>query len=270
MALIFTIAFIDWENIEKAVKKNYGAVLEYEKFINVIRDIATINGTKLVGVTAYGDFDRGRAGNMSRLINLGIHPHHIVTKTSKEYLKGSTDIELSLDVLETMYNYPHINDYLFISGDQDLRYVITRLKKQGKSIRLMGYQNSTSQFLIDLVDNFIPLNNYPNIMRKVTQAEKEQIALSLISNESVTKIVMELDKQENSGKGFIGLNYLRSRLIDYYQDSITEISDALTELLDCEVIKTYMVDNPKDPAHPTKACKLDRDSQAVKYILKQQ
>lgn len=262
------MAFIDWENIEKAVKKTYGAVLEYDKFVKVIREAATVNNTRLAGIIAYGDFDKGTAGLMSRLINLGVEPRHIVTKTSKEYLKGSTDIELSLDVLETMYNYPHVTDYLFISGDQDLRYVIKRLRKQGKNIRLMSFKDSTSSFLIDMVDKCTFLDDYPEIMRRVTQAEKEQMALSLISNEYVKIIVNEVDRQESSGKSFIGLNYLRNRLIDYYQDSITEISDALTDLLDCEIIKTYMVPNPKDPAHPTRACRLDRDNQAVKYILK--
>lgn len=93
---MFTIAFIDWENIEKAVKKTYGAVLEYDKFVKVIREATTINNTRLAGIIAYGDFDKGTAGLMSRPINLGVEPRHIVTKTSKEYLKGSTDMNYLL------------------------------------------------------------------------------------------------------------------------------------------------------------------------------
>lgn len=97
-----------------------------------------------------------------------------------------------------MYNYPHVTDYLFISGDQDLRYVIKRLRKQGKNIRLMSFKDNTSSFLLDMVDKYTFLDAYPEIMRKVTQAEKEQMALPLISNEYVNIIVNEVDKQESS------------------------------------------------------------------------
>jgi uncharacterized LabA/DUF88 family protein len=68
---------------------------------------------------------------------LGIEPRHVVTKTAHEYLKSSTYIELSLDILETMCDYLHITDFLIISGDGDLRYVIRRLQLHGKNIRAM-------------------------------------------------------------------------------------------------------------------------------------
>jgi len=265
---MFVCVFIDWENIEKTAKQEFGSVLNFEEFVQVIRDVATSNGSRLVGIQAYGDFDKGTAGLMSKLINLGIDPRHVVTKTAQEYLKGSTDIELSLDILETMYNYPHITDFLFVSGDSDLRHVIKRLQKQGKNLRLLGFKNHTSQFIIDMVNEFIPLDNYSNIMRKVTQTEKEQMALSLLSNEYVRIIIEHVDRLERmNDKDFIGLNYLRKRLIDYYKDSVTQVSDALTHCIDYEILKIYQVPNPNDPKYPTRALKLNRENQAVQYVL---
>lgn len=37
----------------------------------------------------------------------------------------------------------------------------------------MGFRTHTSQFIIDMVNEFITLDNFPNIMRKVTHVEKE-------------------------------------------------------------------------------------------------
>lgn len=265
---MFVCIFIDWENIEKTAKQEFGSILNYEEFVNTIREVATSNGSRLVGIQAFGDFDKGTAGLMSKLVNLGIEPKHVVTKTAQEYLKGSTDIELSLEILETMYNYPHITDFFFVSGDFDLRYVIKRLKKQGKNLRLMGFNTHTSYFLKELVNDFIPMDSYPDIMRKVTKSEKEQMSLSLISNDFVRNIIEQINRLENDSENkFVGLNYFRKRLTDYYKEYRTEISDALTLCLDNDIITTYQRPNPNDSKYPTTACSLNKDNPAVEYVL---
>ena len=265
---MFVCVFIDWENIEKTAKQEYGSILNYEEFVNTIREVSTSNGSRLVGIQAFGDFDKGTAGLMSKLVNLGIEPKHVVTKTAQEYLKGSTDIELSLEILETMYNYPHITDFFFVSGDFDLRYVIKRLKKQGKNLRLMGFNTHTSYFLKELVNEFIPMDDYPKIMRKVTKSEKEQVSLSLLSNNFVKIIIEQLNKKESGPDSkFVGLKLFRKELTDYYQDNLTEISDALTSCLDYELLITKQEPNPINPKFPTTSCKLNRENPAVKYVL---
>ncbi len=264
---MYVCVFIDWENLEKEVKQEFGSVLCYQEFKEVIRNIATKNGSYLVGIYAYGDFDKGKAGNNSTLINLGIEPKHVVTKTAHDYLKGSTDIELSLDVLDIMHNYQHITEYLFISGDSDLRHVMKRLKMNGKTIRLASFKENTSQFIIEMANEFIHLNDYPEILRKVTKSEKEQIAISLTTDKYVQKVVRQLYTLMQKDLDFIGLNYFRKRLIDYYSNEVTQMSDALTECLDYALLNTYQVPNVKDPDHPTTACTLNMDNKAVQMIL---
>lgn len=264
---MFVCVFIDWENIEKCAKQEYGSIIVYDEFVKAIKEIATQKGGQLVGIHAYGDFDKGTAGLMSKLVNLGIYPHHVVTKTAQEYLKGSTDIELSLDILETMFKYPHITDFLFVSGDSDLRHIIKRLNMQGKTVRVAGFENHTSLFLIGNVSDFICLNNYPDILRKVTQTDKEQKAKALLANRFVHIIILNADRMENSDKPFLGLNFLRTKLSEIYQDNTVELSEALTDCIDYDLLDIYYVRNPKDPGFPTKACKLNRESETVKYIL---
>lgn len=266
---MFVCVFIDWENIEKTTKQEYGSILNFSEFVKVIREVAISNKSRLVGIHAYGDFDKGTAGLMSTLVNLGIEPRHVVTKTAQEYLKGSTDIKLSLDILETMYNFPHITDFLFVSGDSDLRHVIKRLQKHGKTLRLMGFQSYTSQFIIDMCTEFVSLDDYPQIMRKETQTEKEQKSALLLSDKYVHIIIKQLDRLEKvNSKDFIGLNYFRKRLIGHFPNNATQISDALTASLDYDILSVYQVANPQDKDHPTRACKLNRSHQVVQYVLK--
>lgn len=178
------------------------------------------------------------------------------------------DIELSLDILETMYTYPHITDFMFVSGDSDLRHVVKRLQKNGKNLHLMGFKDFTSQFLIETVNEFVLLDDFPRMLRKVTQAEKEKKSLSLISNDYVETVVEQMHRLESKNtKDFIGLNYFRNRIIDQNQEFPTQISDALTDCIDYDLMKLYQVENPHDKKHPTRACKLNRENEAVKYIL---
>lgn len=265
---MYTAAFIDFENIEKSVKQNFGSVLDYDNFVDVIREVAHGKGSRVVHIAAYGDFDKGEAGLQTRLMHLGVQPKHVVTKTAHEYLKGSTDIELSLDILETMYTYPHITDFMFISGDGDLRHVTRRLQLNGKNVQLIGFKEHTSNLLIQMVNEYISLDQFPRAMRKVTKTEKEKKMLSLAADEYVHKVIFHLDLCERTlTKKFIGLNYFRRRLIERFP--VTNISDALTDSLENDLIHTYQVENPEDPYHPTTACILNRENPVVRQILDQ-
>jgi len=265
---MYTCVFVDWENIEKAAKKDYGAVLNFDEFVKVIRIKAIRNKSLLVGVYAYGDFDKGIAGFMSALVNLGVEPKHVITKTAQEYLKGSTDIEMSLDILDTMYNYPHITDFMFISGDSDLRYIIKRLKMHGKKIIIMAFRANTARYLIENADEYICLEEFPQILRKVTASEREQAEKALISNDFAHIIVKKLNELEKGDKEFVGLNLLRKKLLDHYPGKTTLVNETLTSLIDNNVFKITQVANPNDPENPTKACCLDKNNPVVKHILK--
>lgn len=264
----FVAVFIDWENVEKTVKQDLGSVLDFQEFVNVIKTNAEQYG-RLSGIFAYGDFDKkDTEGYVTRLVNLGIEPKHVVTKTAHEYLKGSTDIELSLDILETMYAYPHITDFLFVGGDGDLRHVIKRLRMNGKMLHLMGFEHNTNQFLIELVNDFVALDPSSEIMRKITKTEREKKMLSLLNDTYVHHIVKDLDYMENQkSKRFIGLNLFRRRITEKYP--LTKASDALTIALDYGLIDTYKVPNPDDSANPTTAAKLNRDNPVVQHVLNQ-
>lgn len=265
---MFTIILIDWENIESTVKKEYGSVLNYDEFISTIKKISSGDSSQIVSIQAYGDFDKGIPGIMSRLINLGVEPHHIVTKTAKSYLKGSTDIELSLNVLETMFTYPHIANYVFVSGDSDLRYIIKRLKIHGKNVKILGFAKSSSLFLKEMASDYQLLDDYKEIMRKVTKTDQEQQSLALISDKHVEIVIRHVNKvEQEKNLGFLSLNYLRRCLIEYYDESATEISDAITKCLECKILEVKKVPNPNDEKHPTQACSLNRNNIAVQHFL---
>gem|GEM_PF-5400742 len=72
---MYICVFIDWENIEKTAKQEFGSVIDYEELVRVIKEVANSNSAKLVGIQAYGNFDKGTAGLVTKLMNLGIQPN---------------------------------------------------------------------------------------------------------------------------------------------------------------------------------------------------
>jgi len=101
----FVCVFMDWENIEKTVKQEYGSILVFEQLSSLIQRKAKEIG-RFVEIAAYGDFDRGEEGIQTKLMLMGIQPKHVITKTLHEYIKGALDIEMSLDIQQYMYTYP--------------------------------------------------------------------------------------------------------------------------------------------------------------------
>jgi uncharacterized LabA/DUF88 family protein len=263
---LLTCVFIDFENIEKTVREAFGSVLDFDQFIGVVKDTASEGDRHAVGMYAHGDFDRGDAGLQTRLLRLGIEPRHVVTKSQHQYFKGTADIELSLDILQTMYDYPHIGDFLLLSGDGDLAHVVRRLRLHGKEVRLMGFEDHTSRHIRDVVDDFVCLDQFPRIMRKLSDSEREKRAKTLLSHSIVAQVIRHLDYCERElKKDFIGLNYFRKRLLDRHPP--VEISDALTAAIENGIIELYPVPNPDDAEHPTTACKLSREHEVTRKAL---
>lgn len=250
--------FIDWENIELSVK-NLGSIMDYEGFVSVIRKLNT-NKT-ISGIFAYGDFDKGDAGLQTKLVRLGIHPKHVVTKTAHEYIKGAADIELSLDIMQLMYENPHISDFMVVSGDGDLLHIIRKLRLKGKNIHVLGFKASTSRQVIEAVDTFTDINEFgTEFMRKITATDLEKRIRAALSDKWIRLVIQQIEHLNvESNKKFMGLNYLRTKLTEKY-DSVP-ISEALTECLDIGLLETYPVENPRNSKNPTTACKLN-----YKYI----
>jgi uncharacterized LabA/DUF88 family protein len=266
MAEGLTWAFVDLENLERTAMQEYGSTLNYEALARAIVESEEKAGRRIAAIYAYGDFDRGQTGLQTALALLDIQARHIVTKTAHEYISGSVDVELSLDILQTLYEQPQITDFLLLSGDGDFYYAARRLRMKGKRVQLMGFGARTSARLRAFADRFTDIEQAEGLLRKVTETEQERRARELLSNRSFIETVLHLDYCERElNKDFIGLNYFRKRLID--RMPAADASDALTYAIELGLIETYQVPNPDDPAHPTSACRLARGHKTVQQIL---
>lgn len=254
--------FIDWENIETIIKRNYKTDLLYKDFAEVLRKI---NQEKnIVAMYAYGNFDRGDFSLQTKLSRIGIEPKHVVTKSSYGVMQGAVDIELSLDMQQCLYENPHITDCMVVSGDGDIIHVLKRLRLKGKFLHVASFLDKTSNRLISMVDTFTDLTTYKQEFLKDTMSELDKKRAAALNNEWVQNVIKELTKYtKRTSMSFVGLNYFRNKLLDKYHYNNDLISEALSEAIELGIIETYTVPNPLRQSIPTTACKLHVENSLV-------
>lgn len=69
--------------------------------------------------------------------------------------KNSADIRLVVDALDLCYTKPHVDTFVIASGDSDFSPLVSKLRENNKTVIAVGVKNSSSDLLIESVDEFI-------------------------------------------------------------------------------------------------------------------
>ena len=116
--------FIDGDNIES-------------KFIEVILEEVKIHGNINFTNVYYNDIENSKKWiNTCDKYNLNKNPVKNIPK------KNSTDISLSIDIMECMCDNPDISLYYIVSGDRDFLPIIKKIKIRKKTVHVIGKKNT--------------------------------------------------------------------------------------------------------------------------------
>ncbi len=168
---------IDFENVYYYLRSNVVAegADETDLVVQVVGKVKKFvlerYGETVVRQDAYADFDRIREGAQSKLYRAGVETHNVLGTE----MKNAADMKLCIDALDLLYNRPEIRTFVFLSGDRDYIPVIRYLQSRGKSVRVVGFQNSTSAHLVEAVGvgRFIQGSDF---LGKKTTAQKKTAA----------------------------------------------------------------------------------------------
>ena len=148
--------FIDTQNLYHSAKNIYHAKVN---FGNVLKD-ALANRT-LVRAIAYVISTEGgeEKGFFDALERVGIETKtkdlQVVAGGAK---KGDWDVGLAVDAIKMASK---LNSVVLVSGDGDFVPLVQYLQNQGCQVEVASFGKSTSQRLIDAVDDFIDLDQNP-------------------------------------------------------------------------------------------------------------
>lgn len=100
----------------------------------------------------YSNWRREKESLVQALYSLGFEPIHV--STGKE---NAVDVKLTVDCLNTAYQYPDVEHFIIVTGDRDFVPLVNALKTLEKRVTLIGRAEVASNQLLLSADEFIDL-----------------------------------------------------------------------------------------------------------------
>lgn len=211
MAKTKTGIFIDYDNLFFSLREMYGIVptekINHESLIDMI--LETFKNDHIMICNAYADFQvitnlARETNTMYELQARRINIKHVFGSLAKnENRKNASDIELSIDVMETLYTRPEIERYVIISADSDMIPIMNRLKYADKEIVLYYLNIACSQngTLLNYADKNIPIE-------KVMDLSQLSISETDITKKYLYPVLQKIVKIDKNNKANGGINYI--------------------------------------------------------------
>lgn len=137
--------FVDFDNIYYSLK-DYGVNMEDENFCIFSLMNALYAKDKIRTMRAYADYDQVNI-SFKYLQEKRVQIKNVYGNgKTEEHRKNASDIELSIDAIDTYYKDQNIDTFVFITSDSDMIPVMSRLIYKGKKVHLFYIDSNTSQY----------------------------------------------------------------------------------------------------------------------------
>lgn len=138
--------FVDYDNIYYGLK-DYGVNHNDDSYciFNLMDNI--YGKEKIRTMRAYADFDQVTDVKFKSLQEKRVQIRNVYGNGKDEQnRKNASDIELSIDAMETYYKNKDIDTYVFITADSDMIPIMSRLVYKGKKVHLYYIGGNISQY----------------------------------------------------------------------------------------------------------------------------
>ena len=259
MDKIKTGIFMDYDNLFFTLREGFGVVPTeklsrcsiVDKILNSFKD------DHVVICNAYADFQvitnlARETNTMYELQSRRVNVRHVFGSLSKnDNRKNASDIELSIDIMESLFKYPDIDRYVIVSADSDMIPIMNRLKYADKEIILYYLKSACSQTatLLSYADKNIPIESlFELVPLKMTEKDIKEKYLNVVL-EKIIRIDMQ-NKQSDSGN-YIGNAWIKNQLqsrtfIQMNGEPISFSGNNATILLDFLSEKGYIINLVED------------------------
>ncbi|WP_243122868.1 NYN domain-containing protein [Haloimpatiens lingqiaonensis] len=198
--------FVDYDNIYYGLK-DYALDLNDNNFcvFNLMNIIYTKN--KIRTMRAYADFDQVNDIKLKVLQEKRVQIRNVYGNGKEEqYRKNASDIELSIDAIETYYKNREIDTFVFITADSDMIPIMSRMIYKGKKVHLYYIDENTSQY--QNITNYSHLNlDILKILEIPLERKKPEYWVNDVIN-----LIDEWYKNPNNSNKMLGGKWLNDEL----------------------------------------------------------
>lgn len=142
------VVYTDYENILELLKE-FGQDPLKMNFFKIIQDKLAADGLNIVDFIVYGNFEKKASNckNQTYLRSLGLQTRHACNGG-----KNSGDLELTVDVLKSLYKNHNINIFVLISSERDIIPLLKAIKYENKLSYVISTQNGFNQTVAKYAD----------------------------------------------------------------------------------------------------------------------
>ena len=142
-----TALLIDFENLICGLNGSAQQVFD----AGLLLQFAEAHG-RVATARAYADWRWHQYNeHQGELYNKGIELMHVLGRGNK----NAVDLRLAVDAVAMIYERPHIQTYVIVSGDRDFIHVLKKLREHNKQVIGIAPRGSASEDLARLCDRFV-------------------------------------------------------------------------------------------------------------------
>ena len=156
--------FIDYSNLFHSCK-DLGIKLDIEKFLKVVSRGKKLIRPYLFGTEAQNEGQKSFY-DVARYLGYTIVLKELKSDGRGKFFEKGVDIAMTTYFLKHGYN----NTYdiaLLVTGDKDYITAIEAVKEMGKRVEVAGFRHATAKELQLAVDEYIPLDNFIEMIKRV-------------------------------------------------------------------------------------------------------
>jgi uncharacterized LabA/DUF88 family protein len=118
----------------------------------ILKHLETLTNGRIVLRRAYGDW-RQNSGVPEALAAAGFELRSVVRMNG--WSKNLADMQMVVDALETLIDGHAFTTYALLTGDRDFTPLVQTLRKRGKRVIGLGFQEMASRSLVQLCDDYV-------------------------------------------------------------------------------------------------------------------
>lgn len=223
--------FIDFDNIYYSMK-SYAIDITNPEY-NICKLLNEVYGMKKIRTfRAYADFDQVGV-KMKELQEQRVQIRNVYGNGKEEkYRKNASDIELSIDVLESYYRDKDIDTYVIVTADSDMIPIMSRMMYKGKDVHLFYTKENVSQ-----VQHIETYCDYACDVLELYNVDKSKSDPKYWIEDIKNMMIEWYANPLNKGKIY-GFKWLASDASKKFNLSVQLISDVINEMTNIGIIKS--------------------------------
>jgi predicted nuclease of predicted toxin-antitoxin system len=188
------------------VLDNYGVFIDGDNmnpvYFETLHELVKKRG-RIIMKRVYGDFTEANLLPWKKTcLEYGIEG---VIAWREKNNKNSSDIKMVTDIMDILYNYKHLNNFVIVTGDIDFKEICRKIISENKTvIGISCFEKSTSRNLRNYCSEFIILNTIENLKSSCGGTDLKPLP-------EILNIIKEILTFESR---FINLGLLKTKLLN--------------------------------------------------------